>query len=122
MDRIRSEIIEYMTKPIAAGYNVSEYMKASGIIAYSYFCKRSYNLACFKRHRNGPKRAVQDAIDTLIASGDLVEIRDNNKPQGIGSGKHYRILMLPENPLTKSKTSPQTGLPNQAIRAQLVRR
>lgn len=88
-------IRDYITKPVPKSYKVPAQMQADGIVPRSYLQMRSASLNPFANHKLGASKALDDAIRSLIANGNLMEVKHDKVVEGYGFfGKAYRVLDL----------------------------
>lgn len=88
---------DYLLNPVAASYKVIEPMRANGLVARNYLLIRTKRVAAFYDHKLGGNRALDDALQSMVASGYLMEVDKNKVVDAYNYfGKAYRIVNLPE--------------------------
>lgn len=88
---------DYLTKEVGAGYKVPKGMQENSIIPRNYIQQRSTRSAAFYNHKLGVNRALDEAINTCIANGYIMEVQKDKVVEGYSfHGKAYRIIRLPD--------------------------
>jgi uncharacterized protein DUF3987 len=82
---------------IPKSYRVPEQMHKDGLVPRSYLQIRTQQVASFYNHKLGCNRALDDALQTCITNGWLMECKGTAVVDGYGHhGKTYRVLDLPD--------------------------
>ncbi len=88
---------DYLVKPAPASYGIPRGMQENSIVTRAYLQRRAVSLPAFYNHRFGGKKALEDAISSLIANGYLQEIKTDKLIDAYSFwGKAYRIVRLPD--------------------------
>lgn len=92
--KLLSFLREYVTAiTLPQSYKVLPQMHQDGIVPRSYLQVRSVSLPAFSNHKLGTKRALEEAIGSLIANGHLMEVKPAKVVEDYNfHGKAYRIL------------------------------
>ena len=86
---------EYIAKPVPKGYRVPDQMWQNGIVPRQYLQKRSASLPAFSSHKLGATKALDEAIRSLVANGNLMEVKHDKVVEMYNHhGKSYRVLEL----------------------------
>ena len=89
---LRAKLWKYrdMTpESLADSYRIPENISKSGMIPFAYLQRSLANVTSFRKDRNGSSKAIQNAINTLVATGELAEA-SREKCLALGySGKLY---------------------------------
>ena len=94
--KIRMIMRDYLVKG-PGSYKLPEKMFKDHIVPRSYLQTRSSRVASFYKSRNGANKALDDAINTAIANGYIIEVTRDKLADTYGFiGKAYRIIHLPE--------------------------
>lgn len=94
--KLASILRSYMLHAVSPGYKVPEAMRLASIVPRSYMQIRTQRLAPFANHRSGASRSLDDAVQSMVASGYLMEVDKHRVAEQYGpQGKCYRILKLP---------------------------
>jgi hypothetical protein len=97
-DRKLCQVIrEYVrAEAVPASYRVPEKMHRDGLVPRSYLQMRVSTLPAFRNHRLGASRALDEAIQNMVANGWLMECKGTAVVEGYGHhGRTYRVLDLP---------------------------
>lgn len=93
--KITQIIKNYIKKPPASSYNISQEMWQKGIVPWKYLQIRTSGIGCFKTHRLGSRAGLVHTVQDLIDSGSLVEIGDIKKVQDYDyHGRAFQVLNL----------------------------
>ena len=94
--KLASFMREYLTNPVPEGYKVPEAMRQNSLIPRSYLQRRTASLPAFNNHKLGATRALDDALQSMVGSGYLMEAQKNKVVEAYNHhGKAFRILRLP---------------------------
>jgi hypothetical protein len=93
--KLLSFLRDYLVNPVPASYGIKPKMVENSIVPRKYLQMRSVSLPAFSNHKLGTKRALEEAINSLIANGKLMEVKHDKVVEDYGfHGKAYRILEL----------------------------
>lgn len=88
---------EYLTNPVPAGYKVPDAMRQSSIVPRNYLQRRTASLPAFNNHKLGATRALDLTLESMVASGYLIETQKHKVIDAYGhQGKSFRIIRLPD--------------------------
>lgn len=86
---------EYLTRPAAPGYGISDALRLEGVVPRNYLQIRSSSLPVFKRHKLGASAALDQTLRTLVDCGNISELPPTRMLEKFRShGKGYQILKL----------------------------
>ena len=87
--RITEEFFSYTEDELVTKYGVPRGMLAAGFIPHCYFQRRTASLSAFRNTTKGATMALHTGLQSLVASGELVELnRMHGQPYNY-SGKLY---------------------------------
>lgn len=91
-------IRDYIRQPnIPPGYKVPEKMHRDGFVPRSYLQVRTQTLAAFCNHKLGARRALDEALRSMVDSGWLMELKHTVAVDNYGHhGKTFAVLNLPD--------------------------
>ncbi|UVO49250.1 YfjI family protein [Sphingomonas sp. SUN019] len=93
--KLLSFLRDYIVNPVPSSYGIKAKMVENSIVPRKYLQMRSASLSAFTNHKLGSTRALDDAIRSLIANGNLMEVKRDRLMEGYGfGGVSYRILEL----------------------------
>jgi hypothetical protein len=89
---------DYITKgSVPKSYKVPPKMHKDGLVPRNYLQTRTQSVAAFYGHKLGANRALEEAIDSAIKNGWLMEVKHDKVVEGYNHhGKTYRIIDLPD--------------------------
>jgi hypothetical protein len=93
---------QYITPPgPGPGYHIPDAMLEAGVVTRSYLQIRCSRLALFSQAKQGGTRALNEAIQSLVDSGYLMEVDKLKAADSYGfQGRCYRITNLPNGLLS----------------------
>lgn len=94
--RVLSVIKKYLSKPVAAGYNIPDGLRQDSIVPHRFLLLRVGQVSSFSKHRLGCATALELTVKSLITCGYLIEIEKSQIAEKHGyHGKVYRVVTLP---------------------------
>lgn len=94
--RLLRTMHEFLHNPLAPGYGVPLDMQRDGVVPRKYLQMRVSQMPIFKEHPFGLKRALDDAINTLLDNGAMVEMDKVKAGEAYTfQGRCFRIVQLP---------------------------
>lgn len=88
---------EFLSTPLSSSYGVPQDMQRDGIVPRKYLQVRTARVAAFYQAQQGGKRALDDAINTCLDNGHIVEVpKEKAGELYTYQGRCFRIVQLPK--------------------------
>lgn len=95
--KVVAAIKDYMSKPVKPGYKIPDDMRQAGIVPRSFLQVRVCRNSAFQKYKLGPNKALDDAIQNLVGSGYLMEVKGDKLVEMFSHhGRAFRVLKLPD--------------------------
>lgn len=85
LKRILGDYFDSTPKELRA-YGVDPHMQGKRVVPYVYLQRRTVNLSAFRKHPQGARNALRQALDDLVRTGELVEVNKQQMKQDFGTG------------------------------------
>lgn len=96
--KLLSIVKEFLTTPIPPGYGVPTTMQRDAVVPRKYLQMRTSRVASFTTHKQGAKRALDDALSSLCDNGYLAEMDKMKAGEAYTyQGRCFRIVQLPHS-------------------------
>ncbi len=97
MKKLLYIVHEFLSQPLSASYGVPSQMQVDGVIPRKYLQIRTARVASFYQAQQGGKRALDDAINSCLDNGYLVEMpKEKAGEQYTYQGRCFRVVQLPQ--------------------------